>query len=232
MLKKIVILFTMLSFALGTSEGQATSIDLFDWGLNIDGSLTIPGDPIPASVDTSGFDFLSGLGTISITLTGSAGAHSVLGFFDHEIDEPINSYFNEKGAVSGVAAAGQSWEIDEPGFVDGDIFENFQNAALDNGIGTSIHGAGFSPLGDDISMAMGWDFVLSDALDVAVIDFILSDTTIPSGFHLIHSDPQSDADIYFSSNLDITSIPEPGTLILLVSGLFGLAGLRRIRLMK
>jgi hypothetical protein len=104
-------------FGFVAAPASATTIDLFDWGLNIDGALTLPGDPLPIGVDDSAFDFSTGLGLLQVTVA-VAGAHNVDFFVDHEIDEVTNTFFNETGSTSGApAAAGQSWEIDEPGYV-------------------------------------------------------------------------------------------------------------------
>ena len=98
----------VLFFAMSTSADAA--IFLVDYGFNIDGAVSVPtlGDPLPAAIDISAFDDLGGLGTIEVII-GGAGAHSFDSFFDHEIDEPANSYFNEVGTSVGAATAGQSW---------------------------------------------------------------------------------------------------------------------------
>ena len=208
---------------------EAAVIDLFDWGVNIDGAVSMPsqGDPIPSAVNVAGFDDFTGLGSIGVTMAG-AGSHSFDAFFDHEIDEAINSVFNETGAATGATVAGQSWEIDEPGFSDGDIFLNFEDSTLDNGIGTSIFGNTLFP--DDVSMAMGWDFALA-AGETAFIELVLSELAPTSGFFLSHSDPASNATIYLSSTLAITpmSIPVPVVVWLFTSGLLGLIGIARYR---
>jgi hypothetical protein len=208
---------------------QAADIDLFDWGVNIDGAVSVPsqGDPIPSAVDIAGFDSFTGLGSIGVTMAG-AGAHSFDAFFDHEIDEAINSFFNETGAATGTAVAGQSWEIDEPDISVGDIFLNFEDSTLDNGIGTSIFGNTVFP--GDVSMAMGWDFSLA-AGETAFIELVLSEIAPTSGFFLSHSDPASNATIHLSSTLAVTpmSVPAPAVLWLFGSGLLGLIGITRYR---
>ncbi len=221
--------------ALVSGSAQAVVTNLFDYAFNMDGAVSVPsaGDPIPPGVNAGGFNDSTGLGTIGVTITG-AGAHSFDAFFDHEIDEAINTYFNEVGSSTGAAAAGQSWEIDEPGFVSGDIFENFQVSALDNGIGTSIWGDTFFP--DDVSMAMGWDFNLAAGED-ALISLVLSDVMPNGGFFLTHTDPDvvdtpNGYSIYLSSSLDIRgggppAVPEPGMLWLLGIGLAGFGVARR-----
>jgi hypothetical protein len=206
LLPVVVVLLTCGVFA----APAFADISLFDWAGNIDGTISSP-----PGMDVSAFDDITGLGIISVTVSGT-GSHYVGLFVDHEIDEAINTYFNETGATSGSPAAGQSWEIDEPGFVDGDIYGNLEAGDLDNGIGTSIYGNTTFP--DDVSMAMGWDFVLAD--QPALITFNL-DTAPPGGFYLEQYDPDSDVSVYFSSSL--TVVPVPGAVLMGSIGI-GFAG--------
>lgn len=209
-------------FSLSTTANAAV-IALFDYGFNIDGTTIFKPGPLPSAIDTSGFDFGTGLGIVDVTISG-AGLHYVGGFFDHEIDESINTFFNEFGSASGAPAAGQSWEIDEPGYIFGDIYDNFLDSTLDN--------SNAIPFGspDDVSMAMGWDFTLAlgeEALiSFAIIDFL----SVPaSPFFLTHHDPDSGESIYLSSTLDIrlSPIPVPAAIWLFGSGLLGLIGFSR-----
>ncbi len=196
---------------------------LYEYAFNIDGTVTH--NAAPGGVNLAGFNTGTGLGSITYT-TSKLGANYVSFFVDHEIDESPNTFFNEYGSTSGAGpAAGQSWEIDEPGYSFGNIFSNFGSSALDgvNGVPSG------SP--DDVSMALAWAFSLADG-QTATLTFNISETA-PSGFYLQQTDPDSPASIYFSSSLVIEPTGPPGvpdggaTGVSLLIGLLGLAGLKR-----
>lgn len=171
----------------------------------------------------------SGLGSLSFDFA-SPGQHSLVAWFDFEITDPLdptNFFFDEFGSAAGAPAAGQSWEIDEPGFVFGDVFLNTLAGDLDktNSIPENAP--------EDVSFALGWNFVL-DAGEQAVIDLTLADAAPQnSAFHLAHTDPATASSLFYSSSLEIsrapTEVPEPGILGLLAIGLLGLAWPRRMR---
>ena len=216
-----------LALAATLSSTNATPIiDLFEYGVNIDGAVS--NNSAPAGVNISGFDTGTGLGTILMTLSG-VGAHYCSLFVDHEIDESINTFFNEFGTAAGAPVAGQSWEIDEPGYVFGDIYTNFVAGTLDKLIfGGTMSGP------EDISMALGWNVTLA-SWESATAYFTLSETAPTSGFYLKHSDPASGGAVYFSSALNVTGSPGGGvpdggsTLALLLCACGGLAGWRSLR---
>jgi hypothetical protein len=205
-----------------TLSSKAQSVTLFEWGINRDSVIYTTADPLPGFVNFGGFDFTTGLGTISASITGSGSHHFSL-FVDHEIDEIINTYFNEYGENINTpqALAKQSWEIDEPGFVFGDIYDNFVAGSLDN---LNAIPAGMP---DDVSMALGWDFTLG-AGQTAAITMNISESPPPAGFYLVQTDPDSSYSIYFSSQFRASGggehIPDEGsTLALLGFTMMGLA---------
>lgn len=214
----------MLVGVLWASTASAGVINLFDWAFNIDGVTHEDSnfDPWPLA-DTLDAE---GLGTLEWS-TSSAGSHSFLAFFDHEIDEAINTFFNENGEAFNTPAAEQSWEIDEPGFAFGDIYDNVLDNTLDNFNNVA------PGLEDDVSLAMGWNFSISSG-QTATITLDLSRTEPASGFYLKHADPESPDEFFFSSSLNITGgtppvIPEPATMALLGLGALVTLGVRRRR---
>lgn len=215
-MKKLLAIFMALGFGcILAGPAQSAIINLYEYNFNATGTI----DSSPSGLNASGFDFTTGLGSITWT-SGIAGAGGdagyLLGFFDHEIDEATNTFFNEYGAPVNSPSASQSWEIDEPGYGLGDIWDNFSSGSLDNNNGVP------SGSEDDVSMAMGWHYTLNEG-ERAIITLLLSETAPTSGFYLKQTDPDSNIDIYFSSTFRTegggTPVPEPGTLLLVSIGL-------------
>jgi len=211
--------FVACALGLITVNVQAASLALEDWVFNIDGGMheAFFGDPLPATGE-----LIDGKGTLSLEINGS-GVHSVIGFFDFEIDQYSNTFFNESGAAVGMPRLGQSWEIDEPKYFFGDILDNVSLGTLDN---TNAVPSGQE---DDVGFALGWDFDLLLG-QTAVIDFIFDDNLPTVDFFLSQTDLNSDFSIYFYSTLSIsggsatynpnpiTPVTEPSTLILAFAG--------------
>ena len=215
-------------------------LDLNGGGLGTSSQLSIA--PLPSGLN---YNFSSALSPDSSDLTltyrfsnNTGGALSNFRFFsfiDPEIDEPTTTFFNEYGATAGVTGVGaadpdpDSWEIDEPGFVFGDIFDNLWLGALDNSNAVPI---GFP---EDVSMALGFNLGTLNPMDTATIAILISEdgTSVGSlALSQFDTDPDSSTVITFSGQAAVTSappavIPEPGTVLLFAAGFASLAVFRR-----
>ena len=95
------ILLILLFIFTGISNVQAMAM-LYEWDFNIDGTVIGAYGPPAADsqlydydIDDSSFDWGTGLGILTYEATPTAGDHTFIAFFDHEIDEAINTYYND-----------------------------------------------------------------------------------------------------------------------------------------
>lgn len=210
---------------------QAASADpiLFDYGLNLSGTIyTFAGLPFPANVDTSGFDFNSGLGTILVDVDpGVAGNYFVDAYFDHDLSALFG---NEQGAVSGSAASGQTWQIGPPGSGlfsgDGEVIDAFGSDTFDN----TNHSSSNPPF--DVSLGMGFHFSLSSSQS-AIVAFTVT-TVAPAGFSLRQFDADNPANqIFLTGEATVSGpasvVPEPRSVLLTLAALGTVFLLRRTR---
>lgn len=174
------------------------------------------------------------LGQVIWRFTNNTGATlldvSLFGYLDGEIDPDVNSSFNEYGQLISVDGTGaddvnpDSWEIDEPGFVFGNIYDNLFYGALDN---SNAVGVGSE---DDVSLALG--FELGDIFAGETWELILNISEADIG-GLFHGDADSGKGIYFNGEARIDrviSVDEPTPLALLFIGILGTVLVRRYSL--
>ena len=177
---------------------------LHDYAFNVNGSLYVKS--FPTNLDASGFDPNTGLGTLIINFQSlPAGSFNFKAFFDHEIQETVNGFDNEHGGSSGAPGSGQTWEIGEPGYQTGAIYNHFLSGSLSNTNGVP------SSAWDDTSMAMGWNFSLAQG-EWAKITMVLTQdqSQMPSsGLYLSHTDPESNETVYFYGTLEQGGQPPP-----------------------
>jgi len=231
----------------GSLSGQTFNVgldgDVFDLEALVGTSDTSLGarlsrDPIPAGLSINFEAMLSADSTdiilrYEISNTSSSAIDDVffVSFLDAEIAEPTNTFFNEHATTRGTLAAGQSFEVDEPGFASGDIFDNARAGLLD---GTNVlAGPGQA---DDVSLALGWTFGTLDAGELETLEFMISEDGDSLGdFAIDQRDGAPDASptiITFSSRRVpsiMEPIPEPSALLLFASGAFVTAHATRRR---
>jgi hypothetical protein len=192
---------------------------LWDYGFNVNGAIYFTGDPLPGYVNTSGFDFNTGLGSLTFTVTG-AGNHNILAYFDLEGAFPDYPVTKDLGQPMGTKPAWLSWEIGSPQF-DSTLFNNVFFTGILNNLVDFDEGAGAH---EDIAMALGATFTLNPG-DKATVTFNITTTAPGSGFYLEQTAPDG-TKIYLTANLNIQNegaVPEPTTIALVGSGLAGLA---------
>jgi hypothetical protein len=224
-LARFLLLQAIMAF-LFTSSALALPT-IYDWAFNVDGVIyqNSSGDTMPISSGQLYGD--TGLGTITWNVD-TPGDHSFIAFFDFEFSDVLNPYFNEYGEAVGTQSSGQSWEIDEPSYVFGDIYYNLLDGTLDNSNAVP------NGMADDVSFAIGWDFVLYDG-EEAIVTLVLAQMLPDNSFYLAHHDSQREESLYFSSTLELSlnggtspvPVPEPATIVLFSTSLAVLSGVKR-----
>ncbi len=209
-------------------------------GLDLNGADAGVAASLSAATLPTGLDFAfsSSLTTDATDLTlsyqftnntGSAlGGITFLSYMDAEIDERVNSFFNEFATVLGTPAVGQGYEIDEPGFLFGDITDNLALGVLDN------TNAVPSSAPEDVSMALSFsisELGAGETLDVAIL--ISEDGSSIGPLALQQADASSTGtEITYSGTATVSGgptpvIPEPGA-----AAVFGLGALLVLRVAR
>ncbi len=232
MRKRVIALVLLAVLGLAAQVARAAPVLSFaelGFKSSIDGVVydSAFGPWAPVGADLTGFNMTTGLGTVKYTFSG-AGSYYVAGFFDYQFVDPLvgGGIFDELGAVVGAPGAGQSWEIDEPGWVFGDIYDHFK--VFD--FATPLEMANTNPAGpEDVSVALGYAFTLGAGDPDRDVYFTVSLAPPTSGYYLEHSDP-SGSKVYFQQTTQAPGpgpIPEPAMLTLFGLGLAAVS--RRLR---
>jgi hypothetical protein len=201
------------------------AVSLQEFLFNLNGTTFHNTAAVPG-LNSAGFDFTTGLGTLKLVFSpGVAGSYFFDVFLDYQLHAP---FYNEYGVVSGTPGSGISWQIDEPGFGDGNrlgtIFTNTMSNTLDNLNHVPGRLSNFSnncggntppnppnpACNNDVSMAMGFNFTLA-ADDAAIITLTASTTSGSAGFALVQNDPDTPSSVFLTA----TTAPEPATVLLL-----------------
>ena len=152
----------------------------------------------------------------------------LLVFLDADLNRDENSFVNEYGSFVSLdlppnaplgAIAASGWEIDEPGYVFGDVYQNLQAGSLDN--------TNALPLGsaDDVSLALSFNIGVLNPGDRVSTTLFISSADIEG---LRHVDLGSDESFGWNGYALITrrgpvnEIPEPSAALpVLAALLFG-----------
>lgn len=160
--------------------------------------------------------------------SGAAWANlSIFLFLDAEWDLETNLVSNEYGEFLGLglpvgapigAVAPDGWEIDEPGYVFGDIYDNVSTFATVDGFNAVPSSAP-----DDVSIAYRWTLpalAAGESLRLTVLHESAATTGIG------HFDPDSNGAVYVNGYVQLVAappigneVPEPGTTVALGTGL-------------
>jgi hypothetical protein len=175
-----------------------------------------------------------GLGTLEWTFVNTTNhvmsdVH-VFGFVDADLDRSLNTFFNEYGSfislvppsgTPGGATGASSWEIDEPGFLYGDVLTHLVAGSLDD---SNAVPSG-SP--DDVALALG--FNVGDLRPGDTVRLLLQLSVAPIG-GLRQTDAHS-ASSFYLNGYAVTSapVPEPATAELLLLGVAATRVARRVR---
>lgn len=212
---QIALLLSLAAASLQATTIQAASIEAF---LHSDSNSTPIASFTLAQADVSQLG-ANNLGSFSFSFTNNTGTllnnATFTLFIDLDIDRDDNTFFNEYGNFISFfqpfnaplnSIPFSAWEIDEPGYVFGNIYTNSQNGAPD--ISNALPTTG-SP--DDVSHAL-----LFQVAQLALGQTFTATGTISlsDAAGLAHIDPTSNITLYINGFATLTptnqnEVPEP-----------------------
>jgi hypothetical protein len=226
------------------SGGDVNELDAFLW-FDPGPSFRLSDGDLPGLGVDVGFGYALSDGDTDLTLTYTFTNNTAFAlmdvrffsFLDADIDESLNTLFNEYAEVQGSPGAGagdpdpDSWEIDEPGYcIPGFICGNVYDNLFDLG---TLEDANGVPAGaeDDVSMALGFLLgPLGPSSSVSIRVFLSEDLDSIGSLRLDHRDFDSQLKVIsMSGQVVVAQVPEPAALFLLGLGLTALATVHRRR---
>ena len=222
----------------GSSNGQSSTIGSDGTVFEVDGFVNIGGrdlngggfgtsaqlskDALPSGLD---FTFDATLSsdstdlTLSYSFTNNTASDLIdfqfLSFVDADIaDMTFDSFWDESASTSGFLAEGQNFEVDEPGYMFGDIFDNVRLGTLDGDNAVPWD----SP--EDVAMALSFGLPVLGSGETYRVDIMLSeDGGFLGTFVIDQGDPNLATTISYSGTASVASpMPEPSSLILFGAG--------------
>ncbi len=229
----VLIALALLLTAVGTTTAWADDWVLYDWSVNINGTTYNP-PGLPGSVNSAGFDFGTGLGSMTITFNNPGANYGGIYLSPYWGStacggDCIDAY----GTVNGLLPLNLSYSIGWPGADLGlgfTVFDLFAANTLDN----TNHVPAYSPPGPlsspccDVALAENFGFTLG-AGENGILTFNTSTTAPQSGFYLQVTDHDTGQNYYLteSFNIETQGAPEPTSALLLIAGMGAVLGLRR-----
>lgn len=208
----------MLALVVAPALAHADSWVLWDWSAYIDGATFNP-PALPASVNSSGFDFSTGLGSLVFSFDpGSHAAGVYLAQYFEATASPGDLTNGYATAIGGIPT-GLSYQLGWPGGASPTVYENFAANALPN---TNTVGTYSAPPAAccDVAMAVIQALIVPVGSE-GTITFNVSTTAPASGFYLQQTNNDWGANVYLTTTANISTIgaPEPGPTVLYL--LFG-----------
>jgi len=175
---------------------------LWDWSAYVDGATYNP-PSLPSSVDSSMFNFTTGLGSLDMFFN-TPGMHAMGVYFSHYYDtgfgDVTDAYANPSITLP---PTGRSFQLGWPGMGSPTVFDNFMNNSLDNSNTVGAYSAPPSAC-CDVAMAMLHSFTLGVG-DSEDVKFHVGIDAPPAGtFYLRETDHDSGRNIYLTETAIFT----------------------------